>query len=259
MRRASRREPKRAVSIFKNEIDAAHELSPPHAEPVLDFLGEPRQQLRHSIVDTKSKRTSFDYSAAADGGTSITSRSKTGPSRGRRRVRTGILAGRVWRSGWCWARFTNLSRDLVELWMSVRATKAEERAIVRRYRTSHRERIASKKDIPISNTYRIVRTRYYSLFGVFRRARRRRARARVHAGTTTTPDCGGNVTETRPSTSVALSSTILRGERRLHRDVRAEPGVHERPSVCRALPAGVGTRTTHEARRPDPRTPVPTR
>tara|TARA_B110001450_G_scaffold203166_1_gene192603 strand:- start:81 stop:689 length:609 start_codon:yes stop_codon:yes gene_type:complete len=49
-----------SVSIFKNEIDAAHELFRRTQSMLLDFLGEP-WVVRYSIVDKKSKRTSFDY------------------------------------------------------------------------------------------------------------------------------------------------------------------------------------------------------
>jgi hypothetical protein len=53
-----------SVSIFKNEIDAAHELFRRTQSMLLDFLGEP-WLVRYSIVDKKSKRTSFDYQRPA--------------------------------------------------------------------------------------------------------------------------------------------------------------------------------------------------
>jgi hypothetical protein len=53
-----------SVSIFKNEIDAAHELFRRTQSMLLDFLGEP-WIVRYSIVDKKSKRTSFDYGRPA--------------------------------------------------------------------------------------------------------------------------------------------------------------------------------------------------
>lgn len=49
-----------SVSIFKNEIDAAHDLFRRTQSMLLDFLGEP-WVVRYSIVDKKSKRTSYDY------------------------------------------------------------------------------------------------------------------------------------------------------------------------------------------------------
>ena len=49
-----------SVSIFKNEIDAAHELFRRTQSMLLDFLGEP-WLVRYSIVDKNAKRTSFDY------------------------------------------------------------------------------------------------------------------------------------------------------------------------------------------------------
>lgn len=49
-----------SVSIFKNEIDAAHELFRRTQSMLLDFLGEP-WLVRYSIVNKGSKRTSFDY------------------------------------------------------------------------------------------------------------------------------------------------------------------------------------------------------
>ena len=52
------------ISIFKNEIDAAHELFRRTQSMLLDFLGEP-WLVRYSIVDKKSKRTSFDYQRPA--------------------------------------------------------------------------------------------------------------------------------------------------------------------------------------------------
>jgi hypothetical protein len=52
-----------SVSIFKNEIDAAHDLFRRTQSMLLDFLGEP-WLVRYSIVDKKSKRTSFDYGEA---------------------------------------------------------------------------------------------------------------------------------------------------------------------------------------------------
>ena len=49
-----------SVSIFKNEIDAAHELFRRTQSMLLDFLGDP-WLVRYSIVSKDSKRTSFDY------------------------------------------------------------------------------------------------------------------------------------------------------------------------------------------------------
>ena len=53
-----------SVSIFKNEIDAAHELFRRTQSMLLDFLGEP-WLVRYSIVDKMAKRTSFDYGGKA--------------------------------------------------------------------------------------------------------------------------------------------------------------------------------------------------
>ena len=51
-----------SVSIFKNEIDAAHELFRRTQSMLLDFLGEP-WLVQYKIVEKGAKRTSFDYGA----------------------------------------------------------------------------------------------------------------------------------------------------------------------------------------------------
>ena len=82
-----------SVSIFKNEIDAAHELFRRTQSMLLDFLGEP-WLVRYSIVDTKSKRTSFDYVRPAPPTAALPStEEKPANLAGEDGKRTGILVG----------------------------------------------------------------------------------------------------------------------------------------------------------------------
>jgi hypothetical protein len=82
-----------SVSIFKNEIDAAHELFRRTQSMLLDFLGEP-WLVRYSIVDTKSKRTSFDYVRPAPPTAALPStEEKLANLAGEDGKRTGILVG----------------------------------------------------------------------------------------------------------------------------------------------------------------------
>ena len=66
-----------SVSIFKNEIDAAHELFRRTQAILLDFLEEP-WLVRYAIVPKGGKRTSFDY--AASGKRPIVAKKSTLPS-----------------------------------------------------------------------------------------------------------------------------------------------------------------------------------
>ena len=168
-----------SVSIFKNEIDAAHELFR-RTQILLDFLGEP-WLVRYSIVDTKSKRTSFDYvrraAAAAHPSTeekpaNLAGETGNGRDPGRRGSGARLVLGKVCESN---------ARRRVIGW--VRATKAvvNERSFVGIERATRR--IASKRTYLLgkSNTYRLVRhVRYYSLLAFF--GARRRIYARVPRG-----------------------------------------------------------------------------
>ena len=79
-----------SVSIFKNEIDAAHELFRRTQSMLLDFLGEP-WLVRYSIVDKKSKRTSFDYVRPAPPALPSTEEKPTSADDGAKQK--GILVG----------------------------------------------------------------------------------------------------------------------------------------------------------------------
>ena len=70
-----------SVSIFKNEIDAAHELFRRTQSMLLDFLGEP-WLVRYSIVDrSPSARRSITAQRPADGGAAV-HEEKAGVARG---------------------------------------------------------------------------------------------------------------------------------------------------------------------------------
>ena len=258
VRRASRVSVE-SVSIFKNEIDAAHELFRRTQSMLLDFLGEPWHRARTaswtrspsarpSIMCARRRRRRRCHPRRRN---RRISRAKTGNGR-------GSWSARVWRSGWCWARFceSNARRRLIG-WL--RATKAvvNERSFVGIER-SHRERIASKKDIPISNTYRI-RTYGRADFGRFS-ARARRIYARAFTRGRPPPLTAGETSPRR----VRPRPWRFRARRPSwrtppHRDVRAEPGVHERRARRAPDVEAEGATPRPVARRPDPRTPVPTR
>ena len=80
-----------SVSIFRNEIDAAHELFRRTQSMLLDFLGEP-WLVRYSIVDTKAKRTSFDYVRPAPPTAALPSTEEK-PAAADEKTRSGVLVG----------------------------------------------------------------------------------------------------------------------------------------------------------------------